>query len=94
MLEESRDAFGRPIIHFLKLITDEDREKLKESQSELSSPLKNKLLEVSALYAIALEKARPYGGIRHHTLSFGGGISFLDDESLKECLDSICENKK
>ena len=57
------DVNGNPrfVIHFLALLSDS------ENQSGM---------DISERYALALKKSRAYGGRKHHTRSFGGGIVF------------------
>jgi hypothetical protein len=79
MTIEARDWNGRPVVHFLSVLTDEEK----------NSVDRTKLTFVSRLYSLALQKTEPHGGRRYHNESFGGGISFPDDAILAEFMESI-----
>lgn len=61
------DINGNPrrVVHFLELVTEQDRA---EAPNDLS--------RVSYLYARALQRARRIGGKKYHNKQFGGGIVF------------------
>ena len=73
------DINGNPrrVIHFLELVTEQDREEAKGQD----------FAGVSYLYARALHRARRIGGRKFHNKQFGGGIvfqSYSDNELEKD----------
>jgi hypothetical protein len=76
------DTNGNPryVLHFLNLITDEEREKSRESFNGVGN-----------MYEIALRKARKAGGRKYHTKSYGGGIVFqcYNVDSLIDILQQL-----
>jgi hypothetical protein len=73
------DMYGSPryVCHFLELVNDNDREKVKDMGINF----------ISELYSIAVKKANKIGGRKYHNKSYGGGIVFqsynTDDLSNK-----------
>jgi hypothetical protein len=73
------DVYGNPryVCHFLELVNDNDREKVKDMGINF----------ISELYSIAVKKANKIGGRKYHNKSYGGGIVFqsynTDDLSNK-----------
>jgi hypothetical protein len=62
------DVYGNPryVCHFLELVNDNDREKVKDMGINF----------ISELYSIAVKKANKIGGRKYHNKSYGGGIVF------------------
>jgi hypothetical protein len=62
------DVYGNPryVCHFLELVNDNDREKVKDMGINF----------ISELYSIAVKKANKIGGKKYHNKSYGGGIVF------------------
>lgn len=62
------DMYGNPryVCHFLSLVNDSDREKVKDMGINY----------ISELYRIAVKKANKIGGRKYHNKSYGGGIVF------------------
>ena len=71
-------SMGRPVVHFLNILTDEERE---------SVP--NDINRISRLYVMAQNKARDFGGIKFHNRSFGGGIVFPSIEHLNDLAQTM-----
>ena len=61
------DVNGNPryVCHFSNVVTDDDREKAKGNAHYLDN-----------LYAVALTRAKKYGGRKFHNKQYGGGIVF------------------
>ena len=72
------DINGNPrrVIHFLELVTAEDREAARGRD----------FAGVSYLYQVALNRARKIGGKKFHNKQFGGGIVFqsYSDQELEK----------
>ena len=77
------DINGNPrrVVHFLELVTDQDREEAKG----------HNFAGVSYLYARALNRARRIGGKKFHNKQFGGGIVFqsYSDSELENDIKSL-----
>ena len=71
-IEAWRD--GRPVVHFLQLITQED-------EADCTVPYPER---VTALYRVAVNKAAPFGGERFHNRGFGGGVIFPSETDIIE----------
>jgi len=71
-------SMGRPVVHFLDILTDEERE---------SVP--NDINRISRLYVKAQNKARDFGGKRFHNRSFGGGIVFPSIDRLNDLAQTM-----
>ena len=75
------DFYGNPryVIHFMDLLTDEEKDSLK----------------VSEMYELAVKKARKIGGKRYRGKDFGGGIVFQSynlEETAKEIKELLNNN--
>ena len=76
----NNDVNGNPryVIHFLNILTDEER--------------KNYDISISDKYAIALKRAKKIHGRKFHNKQFGGGIVFQSyniEEDLRRLTDEI-----
>ena len=74
----NNDVYGNPryVIHFMDLLTDEEKDSLK----------------VSEMYELAVKKARKIGGKRYRGKDFGGGIVFQSynmEETAKNINDIL-----
>jgi hypothetical protein len=70
------DTNGNPryVCHFYNLITEKDKEEIKENFGASLSVNPFRLTEF--LYDEAILKAKKLGGKKYHTKKFGGGIVF------------------
>lgn len=76
-LRINKDVNGNPryVVHFTAFITREDE-------------MAQKVYDISALYIVALTRAKKIGGKKYHTKSYGGGIVF-QSYNLQADMDKI-----
>lgn len=67
----TNDYNGNPryVVHFLEFISEANEIDVKAQRKPITDGL-------SALYQVALKKAKTIGGKKYHTKSYGGGIVF------------------
>ena len=76
----NNDTNGNPrrVVHFLSLVTEGDRERLRLQFGD-------RYFGLTPLYALALKRSRKIGGRKFHNKQYGGGIVFqsYDDNTLR-----------
>lgn len=86
------DSNGNPryACHFLNLITEQDRERVKVMNDKRPFSY-----ELDLLYAIALKRAKQLGGRKFHNKQYGGGIVFQSynikntEQAIKEIVSNV-----